>query len=74
MKDTDLEILYGLAEGKTEGQIARDLGLSMTVTAVSNRVRYMRRFYGARTSAQLIAEAYHRGILKAPKVYSGANE
>lgn len=62
LKVTDHDILIGLAEGETHYEIACLMGVSED--QVNNRVVYLRKIFICRTTAQLVAQAYHYGILK----------
>lgn len=59
------EIVLQLAEGYTNVEIARNLGL--TSNALNARVQTMLALLGARNRTHVVALAYHRGILKVPE-------
>lgn len=58
----EFDILCSLAEGKTQAEIAAELGIAHG--SATQAVARLRGKLGARTAAQLVAEAYHRGILQ----------
>lgn len=58
----DRDILTRLANGKTRKEIAHDLGMSHQW--VSAHVCRMKEECGARTEAELVAQAFRRGALQ----------
>ena len=59
----ELEIIYGLAEGKTSTEIATELGNANGT--IKGHIKVIRRKLQAKNTAHLIAIAYHEGLLKA---------
>lgn len=57
----EMDILYGITEGKTAKEIAEETGKNRRT--LEQKVVMMRKKVCARSSAQLVAEAYHLGIL-----------
>jgi hypothetical protein len=65
IREADIMLLYGLAEGLQFKEMAEQC--HMTESAVSNRVFWLRHtIFRARTNAQLVALSYHYGILRSP--------
>lgn len=64
LKASDFEILVGIAEGVLYEEIGFEVGLD--AVQISNRVVALRRVFAARTTAQMVAKAYHYGVLQCP--------
>jgi DNA-binding NarL/FixJ family response regulator len=58
------QVLYGLAEGLTNEQIAAELGVHYDTA--KDHVRDLLIRLGASNRAHAVALAYHQGLLKAP--------
>lgn len=58
------QVLYGLAEGLTNKEIAAELGVQYDT--VKDHVRDLMARLGATNRAHAVALAYHQGLLKAP--------
>jgi DNA-binding CsgD family transcriptional regulator len=57
-----VDLLLCLAEGMEQTEIAEKYGLA--ITTIQKRLRHMRDEWGVRNATQLVAEAYHRGVIK----------
>jgi DNA-binding NarL/FixJ family response regulator len=64
LKENDVSILLGLAEGLSMKEIATTMDVGSR--QIESRVFWLRRIFDARTTTQLVAEAYHYGILRSP--------
>ena len=60
-----MTLLLLIAEGYQHREIAKEMGISLMT--VPNMTEQLRLIFGARNNAQLVALAYHEGVLK-PRV------
>lgn len=64
LKENDVSILLGLAEGLSMKEIAGTM--ETAPRQIESRVFWLRKIFEARTTTQLIAQSYHYGILRSP--------
>lgn len=67
LSELDQEILYMLARGKTQEQIAESSGRS--VQSIWERIRNMKGVFGAVTTPHLIAIAIASDVISVPDLY-----
>lgn len=67
LSEFDQEILYLLARGKTQTQIAAQVGKNFS--SVTQRVQNMQRVFSATTVAHLVAIAIASDIIYVPDLY-----
>lgn len=64
LDDQTIDVLLRLAEGQSLGYIAAALDLNDA--NLKTQIRGLRQEWGAPNNVALIAQAYHRGVLKVP--------
>jgi DNA-binding CsgD family transcriptional regulator len=64
LTEFELEALLGLCEGETQFETADRLGRPAAI--VGSAIWRVRHLLGAKTDAQAVALAYHKGILVPP--------